>query len=220
MSDADTPLISWGRCRSGKRWFWAAQEFDGARAHGWADSEERAVRDAGVAVERMAAGQAATVLVQHGVASRALREVNAEKRKTLTADGADAAPVEYLYAVVAGHYDADDEWVDPSIATFRITRRTAKRIYYVRRENGCEVEIGYVSRLKLEADGEVHNHGAGGWWAPDFHLYAAPPEVMPARPESPDVRGLKAAMRAAHPDMGGTDAAFIAARRRYERAVR
>jgi hypothetical protein len=214
------PLILWGRCRSGRRWFWAAYEFDGDRAHGWADSEEQAGEDARAAVERLADGRVATVVVRHGVASGRLREVNAEKRKTLATDGAGAAPVEYLYAVAAGHFDGNDDWVDAAVTSFRITRRTAKRVYYVRRERGGEVEIGYVDRRRLEEAGEVVNRGAGGWWAPDHHLYAAPPVLEPARPEPPDVRELKAAMHSAHPDRGGTDEAFIAARERYERAQR
>jgi len=58
----DAPLILWGRCRSGRRWFWAARDFDGPREHGWADSEELAVSAAEAAVERLAGGRAATVL--------------------------------------------------------------------------------------------------------------------------------------------------------------
>jgi hypothetical protein len=216
----DPPLILWGRCRSGKRWFWAAWEFDGDRVHGWADTGKEAVEDATTAVERLAAGRVATVVMRHGVASQRLREVNAERRKALATEASGAAPVEYLYAVVAEHHDGNDDWVAASVAAFRITRRTAKRIYYVRRERGSDVEIGYVDRQALERDGEVYSRGAGGWWAPDFHLFAAPPVLEPARPEPPDVRELKAAMAAAHPDRGGTSEAFIAARERYERATR
>lgn len=215
----DPPLILWGRCRSGRRWFWAAWEYDGDRAHDWADTPEQAIEDATAAVERLVDGRVATVVMRHGVASQRLREVNAEKRKTLATDATGAAPVEYLYAVVAAHYDGNDDWVPAAVAAFRITRRTAKRVYYVRREHGDDVVIGCVDRLALERDGEVYSRGAGGWWAPDFHLFAAPPVLEPARPEPPDVRGLKAAMRAAHPDMGGSDEAFIAARERYERAT-
>jgi hypothetical protein len=216
---ADDPLILWGRCRSGCRWFWAAYEFDGDRAHGWADIEEQAIADARTAVERLTAGRVATVCVRHGVASQRLREVNAEKRKTLATEASGAAPVEYLYAVVAEHYNGNDDWVEAAAVQFRITRRTAKRIYYVRRERGDDVQIGYVDRQALERDGEVYSRGAGGWWAPDYHLYAAPPVLEPARPETPDVRELKAAMRAAHPDTGGTNEAFIEAREQYERAT-
>ena len=45
-------------------------------------------------------------------------------------------------------------------------------------------------------------------------LYAAPPELQPQQVE-PDLAGLKATMAAAHPDHGGTNEAFIAARRQF-----
>jgi len=210
------PLILWGRCRSGCRWFWAARDFDGPREHGWADTEERAVSAAEEAVERLAGGRAATVLVRQGVASQALRDVNAERRKAKPAEGADAGVVEYLYAVAAEHHDGNDDWQPACVVTFRITRKTPKRIYYIRRERiPGELEIGYVDRQQLEETGEVLNRSAG-WWAPDARLYAAPPDLEPRRPDAPDLAQLKAAMAAAHPDRGGTDAEFIAARERYQ----
>ncbi|MBH0245845.1 hypothetical protein I3W98_28000, partial [Streptomyces cavourensis] len=48
-------------------------------------------------------------------------------------------------------------------------------------------------------------------------LHLNPPEI-PSQPKPPSLAELKAAMAAAHPDRGGTDEAFIAARVRYERA--
>jgi hypothetical protein len=217
----DGPLILWGRCRSGRRWFWAAWDFDGDREHehGWADTANGAVRDAGAAVERLADGREATVLMRHGVATQRLRDVNAAKRKAQPAEWAETGVVEYLYAVAAAHRDDDNDWIPARVVSFRITRKTPKRIYYVRSERRPgDTEIGYVDRQKLEADGEVVNRSVG-WWAPDFRLHAAPPELEPERATAPDVKALKAAMAAAHPDRGGTDAAFIAARERYERAT-
>ena len=32
-----------GRCRSGKRWFWSAQKFNKEAVFGWADTEEQAI---------------------------------------------------------------------------------------------------------------------------------------------------------------------------------
>lgn len=128
------------------------------------------------------------------------------------------APVEFLYAIHQG-YDANDDWKPAHVVSFRVTKKTPKRIYYVRRERiPGDLEIGYVNRQKIEATGEIYNHGAGGWWSPDFHLYLNPPEVP--QYAKPDLAALKAAMHAAHPDRGGTDEAFIAARERYERAQR
>lgn len=131
---------------------------------------------------------------------------------------AAAVPVEYLYAIETEHWEGnDDVWVPRRVVAFRITKKTPKRIYYVRRERGPgEVEIGCINRQKIEADGEIYNHGAGGWWARDFHLHLEPPVIEQAA--KPDLAELKAAMAAAHPDRGGNDAEFIAARQRYERA--
>jgi hypothetical protein len=211
----DAPLILWGRCRSGQRWFWAARDFDGPREHGWADTQERAVNAAGEAVERLAGGRVVTVLVRHGIASQALRDVNAAKRRARPADGTATDVVEYLYGVMHGHEGND---FTESVVTFRVTKRTARRVYYIRREGrGDDPQIGFVDRQQLEEIGEVLNRSAG-WWAPDFRLYAAPPDLEPRQPDVPDLAQLKAAMAAAHPDRGGTDAEFIAARERYERA--
>lgn len=125
------------------------------------------------------------------------------------------APAEYLYGVDTNPGD-DGPACPPHVVRFQITKKTPKRIYYVRYEDGLRTDIGYVNRQQIEADGEIYNHGAGGWWAPDFHLYLAEPVIE--QPQKPSLAKLKAAMAAAHPDRGGTDEAFIAARQRYERA--
>ena len=133
--------------------------------------------------------------------------------------------VEYLYAIATGV--ADDSRFDtgPHVVRFRITRKTSRRIYYVRAERGhqrpdgtwCPVtEIGYIDRQAIERDGEIRRRSAG-WWEVDGTLYLRPPE-LPDQTPRPDLGELKAAMAAAHPDRGGTDAEFIAARARYENA--
>jgi hypothetical protein len=130
---------------------------------------------------------------------------------------ADVTATEYLYGVDSSVADDSRFYEPPRVVQFRITKKTPKRIYYVRRERGPgEVEIGYINRQQIEADGDLYNHGAGGWWAPDFHLYLNAPELQ--QTAKPDLAVLRAEMAAAHPDRGGTDAAFIAARRRYEQA--
>ncbi|AVH58408.1 MULTISPECIES: hypothetical protein [Streptomyces] len=126
-------------------------------------------------------------------------------------------PVEFLYGINSSVSDDSRFYEPPRVVQFRITKKTPKRIYYVRRERiPGDIEIGYVNRQQIEADGEIYNHGAGGWWAPDFHLYLTPPALTQA--QKPSLAELKSAMAAAHPDRGGTDEAFIAARARYERA--
>lgn len=130
-------------------------------------------------------------------------------------DPGNVIPVEYLYGIQAEGYDGNDNWTPARIVAFRITKKTPKRIYYVRRDDGLTTWIGYVNRQKFEADGEIYNHSAH-WSFPEFHLYLNPPEI--AQHAKPDLSSLKTAMAAAHPDRGGTDAEFIEARRRYEEA--
>lgn len=219
-ADHDSALrFDYGRCRSGRRWFWAVRWFDyksdGERAHGWTDTQDSALTEARAAVARIAAGRPATAYMSHGEATRELKALNAERRKARPASATgDTTVVEYLY----GQWWDSEELVH-HLVTFRITRKTPKRIYYVRRERGDDVEIGFVDRHALETTGEVHNRGAGGWWAADFHLYAVPPEPAKHASAAPDLAALRTAMADAHPDRGGTSEAFIAARTRYKRAL-
>lgn len=126
----------------------------------------------------------------------------------------DIAPVEFLYGIEAGHEEGND-WVPTRVVTFRVTKKTARRIYYVARDWG-RPETRFVDRQRIEADGEIWRRSAQ-WWEPDIHLYLNPPVIEQAT--KPDLAELKAAMAAAHPDRGGSDAEFIAARQRYERAL-
>jgi hypothetical protein len=214
---APDELIMWGRCRSGRRWFWAASLYQGEALHGWADSESQAVADAHAAVTRLAEGKSVHVSMLHGHASYRLKELNAARRRERPASGDEsAAPVEYLYGVDYGEH-TDFKSV---VVSFPITKKTAKRIYYVRSHRvPGDVEIGYIDRQELESKGEVWRR-SGGWWEDDLCLYAEPPDVELSRPSEPDLAELKAAMAAAHPDRGGTSEAFIAARRRYVAARR
>ncbi|MFF1650176.1 hypothetical protein [Streptomyces sp. NPDC058240] len=123
--------------------------------------------------------------------------------------------VEFLYAVDSSVADDSRFYEPPRVVRFRITRKTPKRIYYVRREDGLTTSTGFVDRQRIEADGEIYSR-TRGWWAPDFHLYLSPPELEQAT--KPDLASLRAAMAAAHPDRGGTEAGFITARQRYEDA--
>ncbi|MGW7313111.1 hypothetical protein [Streptomyces sp. NPDC054865] len=64
-----------------------------------------------------------------------------------------------------------------------ITRRTAHRVYSVGDPRRDEPVLGFVHRTVLEAAGEVRR--GGGWWEPDAHLYAAPPDLAPKRSRQP-----------------------------------
>ncbi|GAA3590684.1 hypothetical protein [Streptomyces osmaniensis] len=130
----------------------------------------------------------------------------------------DLEAVEYLYAIEADHYEGDDSrfYVPKRVITFRITKKTAKRIYYLRHERLGRHDIGYIDRQQIEAEGELFRKSAG-WWEADARLYLKPP-VLEVYAPAPDLAALKAAMRAAHPDMGGSHEAFLEAHERYERA--
>lgn len=127
------------------------------------------------------------------------------------------AVVEFLYAIQAGQYDGNDDWKPAHVVRFRVTRKTPKRIYYDARQWGPRPMIRFVDRQQIENEGRAIRRSAG-WFEPDRELYAELPVIEQA--VKPDLAELKARMHAAHPDRGGTDAEFIAARERYERAQR
>lgn len=125
-------------------------------------------------------------------------------------------PVEFLYGIQSGRYDGNDDWQPAHVIAFPVIRKTPKRIYYDAREWGTRAHVRFVDRQRLEADGEV-TRKSGQWYDPDLTLYLRAPQVWP--PVNRDLAALKAEMAAAHPDRGGSDAEFIAARQRYETAA-
>jgi hypothetical protein len=207
---------------------------DKLEAFGWADTEEQAVDAAIVAVRdiRHRGGKPVIAFFRQGDAAHKLKQLNDAKRAARPApDTSDAHVVEYLYG---SWWDGEDGKSLPY--RFRITKKTAKRIFYSR--SGEQIddfgepqwvrdrdnEIGYVNRQKLEADGEVDNRGVH-WCQPDSHLYISLQRLLAdirrhEREPGPDLKTLKAEMAAAHPDRGGSNAAFIAARARYVAARR
>ena len=76
---------------------------------------------------------------------------------------------------------------------------------------------GYANRKLKELDEADRTHKSYGWWEEDAGLRAAPP---PPAAQSEDLHELKVTMAAAHPDRGGSNAAFIEARKRYVAARR
>lgn len=118
------------------------------------------------------------------------------------------AAIEYLYELWDANWD-DGPLGNYQVLAHPITKKTAKRIYFTL-TNG---RSGYVDRQKIEADGEIYH----GYTLRRLHL--TEPEI-PHRPKPPSLPELRKAMAAAHPDRGGSDEAFIAARKRYEAAVR
>lgn len=234
----------YGRCRSGRRWFWAAvsitqslrrDDYADLAEVGWEDTEDQALAAARAAVEKLADGQPGHAGFRAGFAATELKRVNAKRRRDRPDPGtSDAKPVEHLYARNRYSCDSDyqrcpchdlparEAW-QYHLISFRITKKTAKRIYYVRRESRVvdELEVGFVDRQKLEADGEVRNRGVH-WSQHDSTLYATtdPPEWWnPWRSalstETATLSQLRQEMADAHPDRGGDRDRFMAARDRY-----
>ncbi|MGW9617242.1 hypothetical protein ACWGUP_17605 [Streptomyces diastaticus] len=125
-------------------------------------------------------------------------------------------PVEHLYGIESGRYDANDDWQPERVVAFRITKKTPRRIYYDADLYRGQPNIRFVNRQAIEDKGEITRR-SGAWWEPDLQLYVKPPQTWPPQPGL-NIARLKAEMAAAHPDRGGTEAEFIAARARYERA--
>jgi hypothetical protein len=265
-----------GRCQSGRRWFWYAalctfsddRHCDdpvcepglGGHAYGWEDTEDLALKAMSEAVTQLggemrpgcyrgnAPGRA-------GWAAGALKRINSAKRKARPPSSAtDTGVVEYLY----GAYWSS--WVDDmtgdyhkEVIPFQITKKTPKRIYYIRSHRpGEDPGIGYINRQDLETDtrcpGDYKNrceHGRYGSHgeppgeistsryyhhdshlfttreAAEDHLFRADRERERERAErEPQIRQLRRKMANAHPDRGGTAEEFMAARERYERALR
>lgn len=127
----------------------------------------------------------------------------------MTAQGDEVVATEYVYGIDASVADDNRFYRPPHAVAFPITKRTPKRVYY--EING---RTRFVDRQQLEADGQVRR--VGGWWEPDLTVYLSEPTLE--QPTGSSLPELKQAMADAHPDRGGTDEAFIAARARYERA--
>lgn len=96
-----------------------------------------------------------------------------------------------------------------------IVKVTPTRVYFKTVRYTTEAERAktrFVDRARLEANGYVYHAAVREL------LYLEPPELYSRRKTFPDLAELKQAMADAHPDRGGTDAEFIAARARYENA--
>jgi hypothetical protein len=239
----DRILAMFGRCRTGKRWFWHAHTFGFGREEpkeecGSVDTEGQAWGAAMDAVRRFRDGRPVTAIVRHGHAGDHLKKLNeAERRARPAPDTKEANTVEYLFS----SYYYCDEMSPPETLFYRwrILKKTKKRVYYVRADRPERIDergeligeprspssydtTGFVDREKLEADGEVRNRGVH-WSSHDSRLYVSLERLLEERPrqaEPPNLQQLKAEMAAAHPDRGGSSAAFIEARARYVAALR
>ena len=121
---------------------------------------------------------------------------------------AELEHAEFLYELWDANWD-DGPAGNWQILEHPITKKTSKRIYFTYSTGSHRA--GYVDRQRIEADGEIYH----GYTLRRLHL--SRPEI-PDHSKRPSLAELKQAMADAHPDRGGSDEAFIAARRRYESA--
>ncbi|MFJ5155755.1 hypothetical protein ACIQCF_30125 [Streptomyces sp. NPDC088353] len=222
----EPPEIVWGCCRDAGRWFWYARIIGGRDAHGWAPNRDAAARQANAAAVKLAAGRYAAIRIRHEAAEVKLAAVKAARRSGAQAGDRRHADAGSLYAIDFGYYDhGARQWVHSRVVRLPITKKTPRRIYYLRSSEPGEFEQGYIDRQHFEAHGWV--------WSSRYNkIYAEPPEVPEDKPFDPapyraatvpsvdEVKRLKAEMAAAHPDRGGTSEAFITARQRYMEARR
>lgn len=226
----EPPRIVWGRCRDAGRWFWSAHVLGGPGEHDWAKDRHAAARKANAAAVRLAGRRYASIRVDDQAAEIKLAAVKAAKEAKAEDQQAAAGDDANLWAIEAGFYDfAARRWVHSRVVRLPIVKRTTKRIYYLRSAEPGEYEQGYIDRQAFEAQGWVWSHRYD-------KIFATPPKVPADEPLIPpsfagtyrgatvptdvELKRLKAAMRAAHPDLGGSDAEFIAARKRYVEARR
>jgi hypothetical protein len=106
----DYRFVQYGRCRSGKRWFWAvwaAASLDNtAERHGWADTEDAAITAARAAVEEIADRTATLAGFSAKFASAKLKELTAAKRAARPASKAKgSAFVQYISRLFASFED-------------------------------------------------------------------------------------------------------------------
>jgi hypothetical protein len=222
------PHFSFGRCRSGQRWFWVVHDWratvrrgevqDADYNQGWEDTEQLAEAAVRAAITSRANGQPAMASLSHGTASGRLKDLNKVKRaQRPPSDSTDSKRIEYLYGT--------------GLCRFQIIKKTRRRIFYLKQgeyinqhgEPTGDLEypswerdydsVGFIDRQKLEATGKVQ------------YLYASLQDYLDEWRRGdisppPDLRQLKAEMAAAHPDRGGSNTAFIAARERYLGALR
>jgi hypothetical protein len=236
-----------GRCRSGNRWFWTVSRYlltrdGGDPLYGWEDTEAQAIAAAARVLLEEKTKPLLIAFFRASVASEMLKEVNKEKRRSgPAADGSDTAAVEYLYAHEYCWNDgyrctcADlvgEEKVDYHAYQFQVIRKSRQRIYYSKKPQPVRPDryltgyrdlsdygTGYLDRQKIEAEGSIWDHGGR------HRLYLTRQHLLDdclqhAASTTPDLHELKAAMAAAHPDHGGSNQAFIAARARHVAARR
>ena len=164
------------------------------------------------AVRRMKVLPLAIADLSHGMARYTLKQLSAARRAARPPSPArDARTVEYLYEVCIDPYWYN--WLDHSLSRYRIIKKTKVRIYFSEDDRFPSSDPDFQNTYFI--DRTALERGESIWHRRIRHsLSLSPPQPEEAKP-LPDLRQLKAEMAAAHPDRGGSDAAFIAARKQY-----
>ena len=146
-----------------------------------------------------------------------------EQQRVVRAARAASLAESYLWAIRRTDrptYDRTGEVVDGQLVRFPIVARTDKRVYFVAYhwpDDGRAV-TDHVDAAQLARDGEAHVIG-NGWPADYLNTFYATREAAEAVAHG-DIKQLRRQMASVHPDRGGTAEQFMAARKRYERALR
>jgi hypothetical protein len=130
--DLDDKFLIYGRCKSGRRWFWMAYDYRArcddqtdAGAHGWEDTEQAANDAARAAIVRIADGKKAFATFKAGFASEELKDINKAKRAARSPSvSKDSKLTEYL------GYSRDHDTYGFYFKRYQIIKKTAQRIYF------------------------------------------------------------------------------------------
>jgi hypothetical protein len=170
---AEPDYIAFGRCRSGKRWFWYASACasghdrphcddpacsPGLTGHdyGWEDTEQAALDAMRAAATRLEGKPHGGGIGRPTWAAEILKQINAARRRARPPrrETAEAAPVEYLYEPWSWYDDYGE--THEGINEIPIVKKTAKRIYYDNTDSwdrvAGTVTLGYISREDYETD--------------------------------------------------------------------
>jgi hypothetical protein len=169
-----TDHVWFGRCRSGKRWFWIAegQSYrndgrhcddpvcqDGMTGHeyGWESTEQAALDAMHAAISRLAGKPIGDKLIGRPThAASALKRINAARRRARPPKpgATEAAAVEYLYEPWSWSDDYGE--THKGINVIPIVKKTAKRVYYDNSSSWDRYEgtitLRYFSREEFETD--------------------------------------------------------------------
>ncbi len=242
----DRVLVLYGRARSGRRWFWAGWTFreeNRVRFEGHADSEESAFAALYAAIVRLAdsSNQEVIAVYSAGVASDRLKDINREKRLSRPApDGADSEIVEYIYnhrgeqfritkkTRARIFYVNDEEERDRLPPEYYLSFGFVDRRLVLEKWPDTKEEFWNSDRVimrgRMRKSGRAREYTYYScFWLepmPDRlkHRHGDDMPIPDTKQLKANIKQLKAAAAAVHPDKGGSNEAFREAYKRYEDA--